>query len=138
MSRVKTIIALVAIVLVVIFALQNSADTALKFMLWQLKISQALLIVCIAAIGVIIGLVVGLNSSLKASKNAKELNKSQAELQRMIEAKDLENKKLMGQADNLNAQIENLNNQVQQLQSQLQNPGVTPQDFNDSVDALEI
>lgn len=136
MARVKTILALIATVFIVIFAIQNHAEVVIKFLVWQLTLSQALVIVLTTAIGVIIGLIVGLNSSFKASKNARELNKSQVELHKTMEAKDLENKKLMGQAENLKAQIEQLNQQIQQLQAQ--GSPVTAQDFNDSVDSLDI
>ncbi len=135
MSRVKTILALIGVILVAVFAVQNYQAAVIRFLVYEVSVSLALIIVLTTAIGVIIGLIVGLNSSFKASKNARELNKQQTTLQKSMEQTDLENKKLLGQIDNLNAQLAALQ---QQLAAASNAPLPSAQDFNDSVDSLEI
>lgn len=124
MSRVKTIVTLIAIVLVSIFAVQNYEEVIIKFLVYNISVSQALIIVLSAAIGVVIGLIVGLNSSFKANKNAKELSKSHTETQKKSTQLEEENKKLLVQIGELQAQVAELS--------------APKEAFNSGVDSLDI
>ncbi|MDO5062655.1 MAG: lipopolysaccharide assembly protein LapA domain-containing protein [Peptostreptococcaceae bacterium] len=140
MSRIKTIFALIAVVLVAVFAVQNHAPVPINFLMYQVAVSHALVIVVSVAIGVIIGLIVGLNSSVKDSRVAKELNKKQTELQKSLSDAEAENQQLVGQIESLNTQINALNAQIEALQMQANVAGSTvqPADFNDSIDSMDI
>ncbi|MDO4711897.1 MAG: lipopolysaccharide assembly protein LapA domain-containing protein [Peptostreptococcaceae bacterium] len=143
MSRLKTVLALIVVVLVVIFAVQNHAPVQIDFLMYHVSVSHALVIVLSAAIGVIVGLIVGLNSSFRESRTAKELNKKQNELQQNVSDAETENQRLTGQVDSLNQQIVSLNAQIESLQAQLAASSsvsheLKESDFNDSIDALDI
>ena len=56
MKNMKTISLLLAIIFVSAFAVQNSMSVVIRFLLWKLEISQALVIVLTAVMGVLIGL----------------------------------------------------------------------------------
>ncbi len=107
MSRFKTIIALIFAVCVALFAVQNYEEVIIKFLFYNLKVSQALIIVLSTALGVIIGLITGLNSSLKASKNSKQLNKDHSSAQQRISSLESENLKLKDELSTLKAAAEN-------------------------------
>lgn len=58
--KIKTIMAIVFAVLVVIFSLQNAEVTVVNFLLWKLSMSRVLIILGSFAIGVIVGILVSL------------------------------------------------------------------------------
>lgn len=101
MSRFKTIIALIFAVVVALFAVQNYEEVVIKFLFYNLKISQALIIVLTTALGVVIGLVAGLNSAFKATKSQKQLSKNHAEAQQKLSALEEENAKLKAEIERL-------------------------------------
>lgn len=113
MSRVKTIIALIFAVCVALFAVQNYEEVVIRFLFYNFKISQALVIVLTTAFGVVIGLVAGLNSALRASKTTKQLNKNNSQTQQQMLSLETENKKLKEEVDSLNAQIITLSAPIQ-------------------------
>lgn len=132
MSRIKTIFALIAVVLVAVFAVQNHAPVDIRFLMYSVSVSHALVIVISVAVGVIVGLIVGLNSSFQAARNAKALNKNQVELQQNVSSVESENQRLLGKIDELNAQIAT-------LEARLENATfVSTADFNDSIDSMDI
>lgn len=104
MSRFKTIIALIFAVGVALFAVQNYEEVIIKFLFYNIKVSQALVIVLSTAFGVIIGLMAGLNSSFRASKSVKQMNKETAEAQQKITALENENKQLKDEVKTLTSQ----------------------------------
>lgn len=104
MSRFKTIIALIFAVGVALFAVQNYEEVIIKFLFYNIKVSQALVIVLSTAFGVIIGLIAGLNSSFRASKSVKQMNKETAEAQQKITALENENKQLKDEVKTLTSQ----------------------------------
>ncbi|MDO5096732.1 MAG: lipopolysaccharide assembly protein LapA domain-containing protein [Peptostreptococcaceae bacterium] len=132
MSRVKTVLALIAVVLVAIFAVQNSDPVVIRFIVWETTVSHALIIVGGVAIGVLIGLLVGLNSSFQASRVAKEMNKNQNELTKNMNDMDAENKRLAAEVEVLRKELESAK------QVKVQADAVAPSDFNDSIDSMDI
>lgn len=102
MSRIKTIIALIFAICVAVFAVQNYDNVLIKFLFYQFKVSQALIIVLSTALGVIIGLIAGLNSSFKASKLTKQLNRDYKLAQEKISSLETEKKALESKLEELN------------------------------------
>jgi len=56
MRTIKSIIALLLIIAVLIFAIQNVAAVDIQFLLWSFSIPRALLIATLLGVGVIIGI----------------------------------------------------------------------------------
>jgi putative membrane protein len=56
MQTVKSIISLVLIIAVLIFAIQNIAAVEIQFLLWSISMPRALLIATLLGIGFIIGM----------------------------------------------------------------------------------
>jgi uncharacterized integral membrane protein len=56
MQSLKSIISLLLIIAVMIFAIQNLAAVEIQFLLWSFSIPRALLIVILMSIGFIIGI----------------------------------------------------------------------------------
>ncbi len=54
--RIKLILSLVLLFIITLFAVQNAAVVTIKFLVWELDISQALMIFLTFAIGLVIGL----------------------------------------------------------------------------------
>ena len=108
MSRVKTIIALIFAVCVALFAVQNYEDVVIKFLFYNFRISQALIIVLTTAFGVVIGMVAGLNSAFRASKNTKKLNKYNSQAQEQLQKLEKEKQELQEQVSTLKEQIASL------------------------------
>lgn len=94
MAQFKIITILAGIVLVTLFAVQNSANVIIEFLTYDFRVSQALIIILSVAVGVIIGLMVGLTRTLKASKNIKRLNKDNTGVQSRIASLEAENQEL--------------------------------------------
>lgn len=132
MSRVKTVLALIAVVLVAVFAVQNSDPVVIHFIVWEFTVSHALIIVVSVVVGVLIGLLVGLNSSFQASRVAKEMNKSQIELTKNLNDMEAENKRLIAEVEVLHKELESAK------QANIQQDVVAPSDFNDSIDSMDI
>lgn len=108
MSRVKTIIALIFAVCVALFAVQNYEQVVIRFLFYNFRISQALVIVLSTALGVVIGLVAGLNSAMRANKSKKELTKTHSQAQQQIVSKQEENEKLKAEIEALQQKIRTL------------------------------
>ncbi len=94
MAQFKIITILAGIVLVTLFAVQNSANVIIEFLTYDFRVSQALIIILSVAVGVMIGLMVGLTRTLKASKNIKRLNKDNTGVQSRIASLEAENQEL--------------------------------------------
>lgn len=56
--RTKTIIALVFFILIVIFSLQNSNQTAISLLVWSFSIPTVLLILSCFSLGLLVGILV--------------------------------------------------------------------------------
>ncbi|MFT5218401.1 MAG: putative membrane protein [Planctomycetota bacterium] len=62
MHKIKSIFTLIILLLVVVFAVQNSAIVEIQLLVWSFSWPRALLVVALLATGFVLGLVV---SSLK-------------------------------------------------------------------------
>jgi len=58
MKSLKSIVTLLLIIVVLIFAIQNIAAVEIQFLFWSFSIPRALMIVLLIGIGFIIGLLV--------------------------------------------------------------------------------
>ena len=64
--KFKTILAIVVASLVVVFSLQNSEVTDVKFLIWKLSMSRVLIILGSFAVGVLVGILVSLKKKIVA------------------------------------------------------------------------
>lgn len=62
--KTKTIIAIVFILLVVVFSLQNAEVTEVKFLFWKLSMSRVLIILGSFGVGVLVGILVSMKRKL--------------------------------------------------------------------------
>ncbi len=61
----KLILVLVAVAFVVLFVLQNATVVEIHFLLWNLSMSRALVVVVFVAVGVVIGWLLRSNVTFK-------------------------------------------------------------------------
>lgn len=62
--KTKTLIAIVFILLVVVFSLQNAEVTDVKFLFWKLSMSRVLIISGSFGVGVLVGVLVSMKRKL--------------------------------------------------------------------------
>jgi len=131
MAQFKIITILGVVVLVTLFAVQNSANVVIKFLTYNFTVSQALIIILSVAVGVIIGLLVGLTRTFKASKNIKKLSKDNTDVQSRILNLENENQDLAIKNQDLLQENHDLLNQNQELSLKLQQIPAISDDKND-------
>lgn len=66
--KFKTILAILFATIVVVFSLQNSEMTDVKFFMWKLSMSRVLLILGSFGIGVLVGILVSMKRKLVNTK----------------------------------------------------------------------
>ena len=108
MAQFKIITILIGLVLVTVFAVQNSANVIIKFLIYHFTVSQALIIILSVAVGVVIGLMVGLTRNFKTSKNIKKLSRENTDVQTKISSLETENENLLLKNNELQQKIEPL------------------------------
>ena len=69
------LLSLILAVFVAIFAVQNSAPVTISFLLLNIQVSQALIIILSAAIGAILSLLLGLIKQFSLKRTVKERDK---------------------------------------------------------------
>ena len=62
--KTKTILAIIFILIVVVFSLQNAEVTDVKFLFWKLSMSRILIILGSFGIGVLVGILVSMKRKL--------------------------------------------------------------------------
>ncbi|NNC96409.1 MAG: LapA family protein [Chitinophagales bacterium] len=62
--KFKTILALVFALVIVIFSLQNSEVTPVKFLVWNLSMSRVLIILGSFSIGLLVGILVSMKKRI--------------------------------------------------------------------------
>lgn len=62
--KFKTLLAIVFIILIVIFSVQNSEVTNVNFLFWKLSMSRVLIILGSFGIGVLVGLLVSISKKI--------------------------------------------------------------------------
>ena len=63
--KFKTFVALFFIILIIIFSLQNTELTEIKFVFWKFSISRVLVILGSFAIGIFVGLLISMKKIFK-------------------------------------------------------------------------
>jgi len=63
--KFKTFVALFFIILIIIFSLQNTELTEIKFVFWKFSISRVLVILGSFAIGILLGLLISMKKIFK-------------------------------------------------------------------------
>ena len=66
--KFKTLLALLFITIIVIFSIQNSEVTDIKFLFWKLSMSRVLIILGSFAVGVLVGILVSMKRNLIPSR----------------------------------------------------------------------
>lgn len=121
MSKVKTILFIIIVVLISIFAVQNYADVPLRFMIYQINISQAIIIVASTSIGVIIGLLSSLRTGFKSSKIIRDLNTEQSDTRKKYDELKNENAVLQSKVDELTNENVNLQMKLDEIHTNMSN-----------------
>lgn len=62
--KLKTIFAIVFILIIVLFSLQNAEVTDVKFLFWKLSISRVLIVLGSFGVGVLVGILVSMKRKL--------------------------------------------------------------------------
>lgn len=101
MKRVsfKFVVTIIAFVLLVIFAVQNSSAATVKFLFWHFETFQAIIIIVSAALGAIIGFTIFMIKYYKQGKASKSDQKT------LNDALD-KNKKLEKEIESLKSKTE--------------------------------
>ena len=90
--RALIALALILALLVTIFAVQNNADTTVKFLAWSVQGSAALVLMITLTVGIIVGLLLMIPGSARNRLKVSELNR---------QVKSLENDLRTARADAL-------------------------------------
>lgn len=74
-ANIKIVLMLLVVVIIAVFAVQNSKVVTIRFFVWSVYISQALIIVLSAVFGIIAGLLLSISRSIEAGRNLKQAKK---------------------------------------------------------------
>ena len=108
MKNMKTISLLLAIIFVSAFAVQNSMSVVIRFLLWKLEISQALVIVLTAVMGVLIGLGLSVVKSWRYRRDIKQANNEKQSAQVSVMSLEKENAELKLNINELEKRLKEL------------------------------
>ncbi|MGH2619741.1 MAG: LapA family protein [Anaerolineales bacterium] len=73
--RALVALALILALLVTIFAVQNNADTSVKFLAWSVRGSAALVLMITLSVGIVVGLLLMIPGSVRNRLKVAELNR---------------------------------------------------------------
>ncbi len=73
MNNSKKVLLLVLSALTVVFILQNITDVEIEFLFWSLRMSRALMVIFLIAIGVVIGWALSSSESRRKKKDDKKV-----------------------------------------------------------------
>ena len=108
MKNMKTISLLLAIIFVSAFAVQNSMSVVIRFLIWKLQISQALIIVLTVVMGVLIGIGLSLIKNWKYSRDIKQANNEKQNAQVSVMSLEKENAELKLNINELEKRLKEL------------------------------
>ncbi len=91
------IIALILSIILVVFALQNAADTAVKLLFWDFHSSLSLLLLVAFGIGTLIGIIFSWPSIKKKNKKIAEKDKKIAQLSEQVKGLGASKAKMAGE-----------------------------------------
>lgn len=83
--RLLIVVALLLSLLVTVFAVQNNAATAVRFLFWSVQGSFALVLMVTLIMGILIGVLLMLPGSLRQRLRVAELNRQLRELEQRPE-----------------------------------------------------
>ncbi len=84
--RALIALALILALLVTIFAVQNNADTTVKFLAWSVRGSAALVLMITLTVGIVVGLLLMIPGSVRNRLKVAELNRQVKSLERDLQA----------------------------------------------------
>lgn len=113
MKNAKVILLMLAIISVSVFAVQNSETVTLHFLTYKMGVSQALIIILSAAMGVLIGLGLSILKSFRDSRDIKLAKNEAGNMQIKLVSAEKENA-------NLHLQVKNLEDKITQLEKGLE------------------
>ena len=73
--RALVALALILALLVTIFAVQNNADTSVKFLAWSVRGSAALVLMITLTVGIVVGVLLMIPGSVRNRLKVAELNR---------------------------------------------------------------
>jgi uncharacterized integral membrane protein len=73
--RALIALALILALLVTIFAVQNNADTSIKFLVWSVRGSAALVLMITLTVGIVVGVLLMIPGSVRNRLKVAELNR---------------------------------------------------------------
>lgn len=113
MKNAKVILLMLAIISVSVFAVQNSETVTLHFLAYRMGVSQALIIILSAAMGVLIGLGLSILKSFRDSRDIKLAKNEAGSMQIKLVSAEKENA-------NLSLKVKNLEDKITQLEKALE------------------
>ncbi|MGB1205605.1 MAG: LapA family protein [Chitinophagales bacterium] len=92
-------------VILIIFALQNSAVTYLNLLFWEVEASLAITLLGAVMMGIILTLIVAVPTRLKMSKHIKEQQQKLTKVEKMLQEELLENHEIKAKKTSNNETI---------------------------------
>ncbi|HEY4667156.1 MAG TPA: LapA family protein [Anaerolineales bacterium] len=83
--RALVALALILALLVTVFAVQNNADTTVKFLAWSVRGSAALVLMITLIVGIVVGLLLMIPGSVRNRLKVAELNRQVKSLDRDLQ-----------------------------------------------------
>ena len=114
--HVKLFAALFTMVLVAIFAVQNSQSATIKFLIFEWSVSNALIIIITAVAGCVIGYLICMTKSLKQKKEVKGIRKEITSADHTIRALEMKTNDQAQVISKLSMEIDRLNSEIERYQ----------------------
>lgn len=121
MKNFKIVLLMIAIIAISVFAVQNSDMVTLHFLMYNMAVSQALIIILSAAMGVLIGLGLSILKSFRDSKNIKLAKDEAGSAQLQLMSVEKEN-------SNLKLNVKSLEDKIRDLERRLSETEATVQE----------
>lgn len=119
MKNAKVILLMLAIISVSVFAVQNSEMVTLHFLTYKMGVSQALIIILSAAMGVLIGLGLSILKSFRDSRDIKLAKNEAGNMQIKLASAEKENANLLLQVKNLEDKITQLEKGLEEKEDKM-------------------
>ncbi|MDD2217681.1 MAG: LapA family protein [Eubacteriales bacterium] len=109
---------LASLLVVGIFAVQNSAATSIRFLFYEINISKAIVIIAAVVIGCIIGLMVSVLKTLKKNKEVKSATKEYNNSQMKLRELEEDNRRLEASNAKIKEEIEEVKRKASEAAAQ--------------------
>lgn len=127
MKNVKLVLLMIAIIMVAVFAVQNSAAISIRFFTLVFQISQALIIIISTIMGVLIGLAISVLKNFRQSRDIKQAKQETNTVNVQLANAEKENSDLKLEMRQLQDEIEGLKQKLSAYQEPIHKEEV--QDF---------